>query len=200
MRRPQERRLVLSPRRILAVVLAMFGQQAAGARIVETFPTEDRLAERIGDGVVQFHANRVAKAGRLPSMSLESEVVVLGAMPDGFAVVPTFAKDKAGRFVTRVEIDPGTSLYGTGQAGGELRRNGKVTEAWNTDAYGYGAKTKALYTSHPWVLGVRADGSAFGVLADTTYRVEIDLRDAITFRAAGPAHPVIVIDGDHPAT
>lgn len=198
MRRPQERRFVFSPRRVLAVLLAMFGHQAANAQIVEVFPLEERLAERIGEGVVQFHASGVAKAGRLPSLALESAAVYMGPMPDGFEPQPSFAKDKAGRFVTRIDIEPGTSLYGTGQAGGELLRNGKVTEAWNTDAYGYGAETKSLYTSHPWVLGVRADGSAFGVLADTTYRVEIDLRNAITFRAYGPAHPVIVIDGDGP--
>jgi hypothetical protein len=72
-----------------------------------------------------------------------------------------------------------------------------VTEHWNTDAFGY-QDDSPLYTSHPWVLAVRADGSAFGVLADSTYRVFIDLTDGIRFESEGPAHPVIVIDGDSP--
>ena len=165
MRRPQERRHLITPRRLLALALALLGQNAANARIVESYPGEEIVAERIGDGIVQFHMNAEAKAARLPSLALVEAARYEGPMPEAFAVVPSFARDRAGRFVTSVTIEPGTSLYGTGQAGGELLRNGKVTEAWNTDAYGYGAKTKALYTSHPWVLAVRADGSAFGVLA-----------------------------------
>jgi alpha-glucosidase len=198
MRRPQERRHLITPRRLLALALALLGQNAANARIVESYAAEDVVSERIGDGIVQFHMNAEAKADRLPSLALVEAARYEGPKPETFGVVPSFARDRAGRFVTSVTIEPGTSLYGTGQAGGGLLRNGKVTEAWNTDAYGYGAKTKALYTSHPWVLAVRADGSAFGVLADTTYRVEIDLRGGITFRADGPAHPVIVIDGGGP--
>jgi alpha-glucosidase len=59
-----------------------------------------------------------------------------------------------------------------------------------------------LYKSHPWVLAVREDGTAFGVLADSTYRVSIDTAatksDEIVFVADGPAFPVIVIEGKTP--
>lgn len=97
-----------------------------------------------------------------------------------------------------VAIDPGTSLYGTGEVPGPLLRNGRVTMCWNTDAWGYNHDSTSLYQSHPWVLGVRADGSAFGVLADTTYRCEIDLRDGIRFTADGPPFGVYGIEAASP--
>lgn len=163
----------------------------------------DRVAESIGDGVIRFHASDDAKSNRVPSMALESPKPALGSAPDGFGVAVEFSTGVSHlhgdeRFVATVEIEPGTSLYGTGQAAGPLLRNGRVTECWNLDAYGYQDNSPNLYTSHPWVLAVRPDGTSFGVLADSTHRVEIDLREHIVFRTDGPAHPVIVIDGPTP--
>ena len=43
------------------------------------------------------------------------------------------------------------------------------------------------------VLAVRPDGSAYGVIADTTWRTEIDLNGKIEFTSEGPAFPVIVV-------
>jgi alpha-glucosidase (family GH31 glycosyl hydrolase) len=156
------------------------------------------IGERIGEGMYRFHADTDSRSNALPSFFLIGPFATVGPVDDGSVARPRFSFDDEGRFVTSVSIEPGTSLYGTGQAGGALLRNGRVTEAWNTDAYGYGDDTKELYTSHPWVLAVREDGSAFGVLADTTYRVEMDLRDGVTFRADGREHPVIVIEGESP--
>ncbi|MBL8880498.1 MAG: DUF5110 domain-containing protein [Phycisphaerales bacterium] len=102
------------------------------------------------------------------------------------------------RYSAHLAIEPGTSLYATGEAAGPLLRNGKVTMCWNTDAWAYNLHSMSLYQSHPWVLAVRADGSAYGVLADTTYRCEIDLRDGIRFTADGPAFPVFVIEAATP--
>jgi len=164
--------------------------------------TDDPITELIGDGIVQFHAGVDARDGRLPSLMLLEPAVATGVSidvaSDNLPPRPVFSTDDRGRFVSSIAIEPGTSLYGTGQAGGELQRNGRVTEAWNTDAYLYQDDDERLYTAHPWVLAVRADGTSFGVLADTSYRTEMDLRGGITFRADGPADPVIVIERDHP--
>ncbi|KAK8946296.1 putative alpha-xylosidase 2 [Platanthera guangdongensis] len=63
---------------------------------------------------------------------------------------------------------------------------------WNTDAWGYSAETTSLYQSHPWVLAVLPDGKALGVLADTTRRCEIDLREISTIKlSSASAYPVI---------
>ncbi len=161
------------------------------------------IAERIGDGVVRYHQDADARDNRRPSFALEHPRPALGDVPAGFAVTPVFSTGPSAlhgdeRFVTTIDIEPGTSLYGTGETPGPLLRNGRVTECWNYDAYGYDDTYPSLYTSHPWVLAVRPDGTAFGVLADTTARCEIDLTRNIVFRADGPPHPVIIIDGPTP--
>jgi len=120
--------------------------------------------------------------------------------------VPTFRRDAGGHSAI-LDVDPETSLYGTGEVAGPLLRNGFVTECWTTQPFRiedegevvahYDQHSKSLYQAHPWVLGVRADGSAFGLLADTTYRLEIDLRDGILLRSAEP-FSVIMIEGASP--
>lgn len=129
------------------------------------------------------------------------------------SVEPLFWTDADGRFGVKVNISEGTSLYGTGEVAGPLLRNGRKTVCWNTDAYGYTEANESLYQSHPWVLAVRADGTAFGLLADTTWRCEIDLTGAptseseagrpgpggsIVFRGEGAPYPVYVIERDSP--
>ncbi|CAH2056813.1 unnamed protein product, partial [Thlaspi arvense] len=75
---------------------------------------------------------------------------------------------------------------------GKLERTGKRVLTWNTNAYGYGSGTTSLYQSHPWVLAVFPSGEALGVLADTTRRCEIDLREGSTIKFVAPqSYPVI---------
>ena len=159
-----------------------------------------QVAQVIGDGIVRFDRSHEAREVRKPSFALVQEFESYGDVGlSSLTEVPVYSTDaKTGRTVASISIELGTSLYGTGECAGPLLRNGFVTETWNLDAFGYGLDAENLYTSHPWVLAVRADGTAFGVLADTTYRCQIDLRDGITFRAEGGDFPVIVIDGDSP--
>lgn len=114
------------------------------------------------------------------------------------AVKPTFGFTADFRYSAEIPIAAGTDLYGTGETAGPLRRNGRVTECWNTDQFNYSEKDQSLYQSHPWVLAVRKDGTSFGVLADTTYRCRIDLRKNIRFEAEGPPFPIILIEGNSP--
>ncbi len=167
-----------------------------------------QVVGQLGDGVYRWDASPDAAQAAVPSMSFadparRAQVQEIALQPATLAVRPVFERESGadgqpGRSRVSITIEPGTSLYGTGQAAGQLLRNGRVVECWNTDAYGYQDDQQSLYTSHPWVLAVRADGTAFGVLADTTYRCEIDLRDGIIFRADGPDFPVIVIEGATP--
>ncbi len=158
------------------------------------------VAHSIADGITRHHASADAKQLTPPSMALQRSFADLApANASDMRVTPVFSKAGTKAAVT-IAITSGTSLYATGEAAGPLLRNGRLTEAWNTDAYGYGDDAKSLYKSHPWVLAVRPDGSAFGVLADTTYRCEIDLQTnpgEIRFTAEignGTEFPVIVID------
>jgi alpha-glucosidase (family GH31 glycosyl hydrolase) len=158
-----------------------------------------QLGEIIGEGIIRFDASDEARMNRRPSIAMVREFESIGDIhASEHPLVPSFSKNDAGRYVASIDIESGTSLYGTGQVAGPLLRNGFVTETWNFDAFGYGLGAENLYTSQPWVLAVRADGSAFGVLADTTERCQIDLRDGITFRGVGYQFPVIIVDRESP--
>ncbi|RDX82857.1 hypothetical protein CR513_36302, partial [Mucuna pruriens] len=94
--------------------------------------------------------------------------------------------------VVKLELPVGSSLYGTGEVGGDLERTGRRVFTWNTDAWGYGPGTTSLYQSHPWVLAVLPNGEALGILADTSRRCEIDLRKESTIQFVAPSsYPVI---------
>ncbi|MFN7021862.1 MAG: TIM-barrel domain-containing protein [Phycisphaerales bacterium] len=168
---------------------------------------------RMPDGwsglAARFYATDTDRTKLPPSLALLDPpgVKAAGEPPAALKTRPVFWKSADGRFCTRIDIEPGTSLYGTGEIAGPLLRNGRRTVCWNTDAYGYDETYPSLYQSHPWVLAVRADGSSFGVLADTTWRCEIDLTGSesggssagsIIFRGEGSPYAVYVIEGPHP--
>ncbi|MFM7231630.1 MAG: TIM-barrel domain-containing protein [bacterium] len=155
------------------------------------------LAEAVGDRIVRFHADEASRAGVLPSLALERPRPSLGPAPPGFRTRPEFTSAGGGRIV-RIAVERGTNLYGTGEVGGPLERTGRTTVCWNTDAYAYRADSPSLYQSHPWVLAVRADGSAYGVFADTPGRVVVDLTDGIVFRSQGPPFAVLAIERGSP--
>lgn len=160
----------------------------------------------IDEGVARFVPPEIDPR-RLPrSLALVEPMASRAPISASWSVVPAFEHGPEG-FIATVAIEEGTSLYGTGEVAGPLLRNGFVTEVWakqpfrieedGTPVPHYDDRSKSLYQAHPWVLAVRPDGSAFGVLADTTYRIEIDLRSALRLRSEEP-FPVIVIDGGSP--
>lgn len=160
-----------------------------------------------GDGVVCFVPVDVDPSLLRRSFALLEPVPASNASSDPSRPVPEL-RGGAGEYSATLPIEPGTSLYGTGEVAGPLLRNGFVTECWATQPFRieddgevvahYDQHSKSLYQAHPWVLGVRADGSAFGVLADTTYRLEIDLRDGIRLSSAEP-FAVVMVESASPA-
>ncbi|QDU72019.1 TIM-barrel domain-containing protein [Mucisphaera calidilacus] len=98
----------------------------------------------------------------------------------------------------RVDLDvdlDAVDLYGTGMVTGPLLRDGTFVRFWNTDNYRYGRdRGRRLYQSHPWVLGLRADGSAFGVLFDTTWRASLDLKAGMRLQTDAPSVPVYMFE------
>ena len=160
----------------------------------------------LADGIVRFVPAGMDPSTLPRSFALIEPVPARGPVHDAWRVVPQFARaDEA--FIATMSIEAGTSLYGTGEVAGPLLRNGFMTECWATQPFRvdedgtivqhYDERSKSLYQVHPWVLAVRADGSAFGVLADTTYRLTIDLRDGIGLRSTNP-FALIVIEGASP--
>ncbi len=154
-----------------------------------------------GDGIARFRDPAWASAPLPPFPGFVEQPTPQSPLPTPWTVRPAFT-DHGGERIVRVEIAPGTSLYGTGEQAGALIRNGTRKVCWNTDAFGYHDKTRSLYQSHPWVLAVRPDGTAFGVICETTWRCELDLASsdtrAILFRCDGPSPAVTVIEGASP--
>ncbi len=186
----------LSPRLWLLVLLAAAPFLRADPEAFS--PVATGFAGRIGAGTVLFLPAGMTMESMPMSLALVQRPKALGEPPAGWTLRPEFSSSAAHARFT-LAVPAGTSLYGTGEVTGPLLRNGQTIRLWNTDNFNY---TKdgghRLYQSHPWVLGVRADGSAFGVLADTTWRAELSLQDAITFTSDGPAFPVIIIEGRAP--
>lgn len=164
----------------------------------------------IAPDVARFLAEGTQCEALPGSMALLDARFATSDVPSDWKTWPTFSRT-GDLHVANIATEVGTSLYGTGEIAGPLLRNDKVTEVWTEQPYRaeppfagdflppfeYDEKTPNLYQAHPWVLAVRADGTAFGVLADTTYRLRIDLRDGIGFSGAEP-FPVIVIEGASP--
>jgi alpha-glucosidase len=132
-----------------------------------------------------------------PPLALVRNPQPIGLLPAGWSLQPAFARSESHTRMT-LSVPAGTSLYGTGEVTGPLLRNGRTIPLWNTDK-GYDADDGLPhYQSHPWVLGVRTDGSAFGVLVDSTWPAELSLRKGIEFTSEGPLFPVIVVDRRSP--
>lgn len=144
-------------------------------------------------GIFRFDCSSDDRDSAFPSLSfvdskLRDSPINSNVIP---SFVPTFEKTSEHQIVTLV-LPSGTNLYGTGEASGPLERTGKRIFTWNTDAWSYSPGTTSLYQSHPWVLALLPSGEAIGVLADTTKRCEIDLRNESTIKfVAASSYPVI---------
>ena len=124
----------------------------------------------VGEQVAVFYPAAYDASQHQPSPVFVTELVPQGGLPSGWKLVPHYSTE-GNKSVVTIPLEEGIDLYGTGEVYGPLRRNGEEVGFWNKDNYGYLAeKGRRNYQSHPWVLGVRQDGSAFGVIADNTWR------------------------------
>jgi alpha-glucosidase len=194
-------------RRVALVALTSLGLLAACTSSNSDSSSCPQAEGLIADGVARFSPSGVACEELPVSMALLRPMPATGGVPADWPTTVLLSVDDE-TYRASIPIDEGTSLYGTGEIAGPLERSGFVTETWGEQPYRpdppeglspqeYDDETPRLFQAHPWVLGVRADGSAFGALADTTHRTEIDLRDGIEFRAQAP-FPVIIFEGETP--
>ncbi len=158
------------------------------------------FAGEIADGTALFLPDGLSPDHLPPSLALVAPPKARGPLPVTWTLHPEFSPSADGKSRVTLSVPTGTSLYGEGEVTGPLLRNGTDTVLWNTDNGAYAHdKGRRLYQSHPWIMGVRPDGTAFGLLADTTYHAEIKLTDTlIDFTSDGPAFPVIVVDRPSP--
>lgn len=154
--------------------------------------------EMILQNTARFWPSEVDRAKVLPSFSFESEPQSIGSVSEPWPLKPVFGTHEGQKYAY-VDIPSDVDLYGTGEVTGSLIRNGYKIVLSNKDCYNY-HKADQLYQSHPWVLGVYPDGTAFGIMFDTPWQAELDLRAGILFTTLqeAPDFPVIVIKGSTP--
>ncbi|HAC40440.1 MAG TPA: alpha-glucosidase [Rikenellaceae bacterium] len=150
------------------------------------------------DGVAVFVPEGFDASQHLPSPIFLEDLERHGCVPSKWKLVPQFSSEN-GKSVVRINVAD-ADLYGTGEVWGPLRRNGDKNIFWNRDNGAYAAhEGKELYQTHPWVLGLRKDGSSFGIIFDNTWRSELQCDSVITYTSDGPAFRVVVIEKDSPA-
>ena len=166
----------------------------AGAAHAEPFSGE------MADGTALFLPDGLSPDHLPPSIALLEPPKTHGPLPAAWALKPEFSRTADGKSRATLSLPAGTSLYGEGEVTGPLLRNNTDTVLWNTDNGSYARDHgRHLYQSHPWVMGVRPDGSAFGFLAETTFHSEIKTTDSlIDFVSDGPAFPGIIVDRQAP--
>jgi alpha-glucosidase len=152
----------------------------------------------VGERIVEFVPEGFDQT-KTPSLILKEEPSSISDVPADWNLFPSFSliNDKAS---ASLQLTGDISLYGGGEVTGPLLRNGQRIKLWNTDTGAYGVdEGKRLYQSHPWVLGVRRDGTAFGVIFDSSWKSElITQSDEIQFNTEGALFRVYIIDRDSP--
>lgn len=152
----------------------------------------------VGEGIAEF-IPKGYDAEKIPSFAVDGEPEETGNLPEGWQLFPKFYLDN-GKAGASLEVPEGTSLYGGGEVTGPLLRNGTTIKLWNTDSGAYSVDNGTrLYQSHPWMMGVRTDGTAFGILFDTTWKAVLSSTDEkIDLKSEGIPFRVFVIDRESP--
>lgn len=152
----------------------------------------------VGDGIAKF-VPKGFNLSQMPSFALKAEPQEKGMLPSNWQLYPIMEKKK-GHASAYLDVPQGTSLYGGGEVTGPLLRNGQSIKLWNTGSGAYSVDNgKRLYQSHPWVMGVRPDGTSFGILFDTPYKAKLTTTDErINFETEGELFRIFVIDRESP--
>jgi alpha-glucosidase len=143
-----------------------------------------------GDRMLLFRDPLHAHEPLAPFAAYETQLQLRPATPDearATDIKPRF-QDRGKLRIITIPLDPGTDLYGTGEVSGPLRRNGQRANLWNSDSFGYSARTHSIYQAQPFVMGLRSDGSAFGIICQSTWRCVVEASnsgDTLRFTVGG---------------
>jgi alpha-glucosidase len=98
----------------------------------------------------------------------------------------------ANGFSLRKLLRPGEHIYGMGDKTGSFDRRGESFVNWNTDAYGFQRDTDPIYKSIPFYIASGAEGGAYGLFLDNTWRSWFDFghRDDVTIEFGAYSGPI----------
>lgn len=160
-----------------------------------------------GDGIKVFEPEGFNPVNHLPSPAFVRD---LCPVPDSSwnsdtipatSPVPKF-KRHFGKSIAIIETCD-ADLYGGGEVNGHLRRSGKQ-QFWNTNNPGCMVKKgRVMYQSQPFIMGVRTDGSTFGIIAETSWKTELSIKEGnnskrLKFISDGPVFRIVVIEKPTP--
>ena len=118
-------------------------------------------------------------------------------LEDSWRLEPSFASGE-GKNRVAISTDPSVNFYGTGEVAGPLERTNTTIELWTLANTKYEHPTRN-YQAHPYVMGVRTDGTSFGIIACSTYWGQIEIHQGlVVFTFDGPAFPVLIFEGNSP--
>ena len=152
------------------------------------------------DSIAVFYPKNYDATQHLPSPIFIHELTPLSPLTSHhLPLTPVFTTTADGHSIATIHVGSDVDLYGTGEVTGPLRRNGRTISLWNVDTPAYGVDGGShLYQSHPWVMGLRPDGTAFGIIADNTWKQTITTSDDVVFDSEGPAFRVVIIERESP--
>jgi alpha-glucosidase len=157
--------------------------QGAGAAAALMFMAAPVFGQPVGELVgwnsARFFPSEEASAQPRPSLAFFRKPERTEALPEGFALVPRWSAEN-GRTIATLDVPVGASLYGLGRAAGGLVREQR---RYHTDE------------AAPWIMGVREDGTAFGVMLDSTWGAEVTVKaGALEIATGDPAPALLVFD------
>ncbi|MFC6095589.1 TIM-barrel domain-containing protein [Flavobacterium qiangtangense] len=152
----------------------------------------------VGENIAVFYPANFEASGTLPSLIFERDFVSHGKLPSKWKIKPIFSVEN-GKTTVKIPYDGTIDFYGNGEVTGPLKRNGTDITLWNSDSGAFSVDNgKRLYQSHPYVMGVREDGTAFGIIADNTWKQTFEISNPIKITSQGPEFRVIVIERSSP--
>jgi alpha-glucosidase len=123
-------------------------------------------------------SQEIAKAIESPSFHFLAEPQTVGQLYDAkWSVYPQF-HDTRTKYGVQLQLEEGSHCYGGGEQANRLCLNNSQWITWNTDTPAYQTSYLSLYQTHPYVLVVRKDGSAYGVIVNSTYPLLFDISNS----------------------
>lgn len=151
-----------------------------------------------GDNIAVFYPDNFNPSGTLPSLIFTKDFVNKGKTPAKWEIKPLFSIEN-GKSVVKIPYTGNIDFYGNGEVTGALRRNGTNVTLWNSDSGAFSVDNgKRLYQSHPWIMGVRPNGTAFGIIADNTWKQYFEISNPVKITSEGPGFRVIIIERNSP--
>jgi alpha-glucosidase len=165
---------------------------------LNVFISWSQTSNMVGDNIAVFYPNNFNPSGTLPSLIFQNDFTNKGNVPAAWAIKPVFSIEN-GKSVVEIPYSGDIDFYGNGEVTGALRRNNTNVTLWNSDSGAFSLDNgKRLYQSHPWIMGVRANGTAFGIIADNTWKQYFEIKNPIKITSEGPGFRVIIIERNSP--